>query len=220
MTSVLNELVRKTEPRATSMLAYLQESGIHQPDILKLMASLPRHEFVEPAFSHLAYSPTPLPIGKNQTISQPLTVARMSEWLLQYARRGRVLEIGTGSGYQTCILANLFNKVHTIERQKALLDLAMKRLANFGVSNVEFHHGDGHLGWPTNISMDAIIVTALASKVPHALTNSLKEGGILIMPIEDETPSIGCWQKTGEKWRRLEFAPAQFVPMLEGKEDA
>ncbi|TDO96415.1 protein-L-isoaspartate(D-aspartate) O-methyltransferase [Marinomonas balearica] len=220
MTSLLNELLRKTEPRAASMVAYLQESGIRNTEILQLMGSLPRHQFVESAFSHLAYSPTPLPIGKNQTISQPLTVARMSEWLLENARHGRVLEVGTGSGYQTCILANIFNKVHTIERHKTLYDLAMKRLTSFGVSNVEFHHGDGHLGWPTNISMDAIIVTALASKVPHALTDSLKEGGILIMPIEDEISSIGCWKKEGEKWRRLGFAPAQFVPMLEGKEDA
>lgn len=221
MSNAISDFLKGTEARVQSMIDTLVAEGIDHPELLSVMASIPRHEFVEPAFSHLAYSPTPLPIGRNQTISQPLTVARMTLWLLKYSRLGRVLEVGTGSGYQTCLLSYFFNKVHTIERQKALFDTATVRLQKMGLQNVEFHHGDGNLGWPFAIQMDAVIVTAMANKVPLALTNCLKEGGILIMPIEEEQySSIGCWQKQGERWKRLEQTPAQFVPLLEGKVDA
>lgn len=220
MSTALDDLLKRSQPRSNQMLEHLLSEGVNHKELLELMATLPRQNFVEPAFSHLAYSPTPLPIGRNQTISQPLTVARMTLWLLTYARLGRVLEIGTGSGYQTCLLAYFFNKVHTIERQKSLYIQAQDRLSRMGINNVEFLHGDGHLGWPQKVQMDAIIVTAMASKVPSALTDMLKEDGILIMPIADETPSIGCWRRVGDKWKRLESAPAHFVPLLEGKVDA
>ena len=220
MSAALDELLKRTQARSKQMIQHLQSQGVYEESLLELMATLPRHEFVEPAFSHLAYSPTPLPIGRNQTISQPSTVAIMTQWLLQYARLGRVLEVGTGSGYQTCLLAHFFNKVHTIERQKSLYVQAQARLKSMSINNVEFLHGDGHLGWPQKIQMDAIIVTAMASKVPAALTDMLKEGGILIMPIADDVPTIGCWRRVGSKWKRLEAAPAQFVPLLEGKIDA
>ncbi|WP_067102140.1 protein-L-isoaspartate(D-aspartate) O-methyltransferase [Marinomonas atlantica] len=220
MSIALDDLLKRSQPRSSQMLEHLVNEGVSHKELLELMATLPRQEFVEPAFSHLAYSPTALPIGRSQTISQPLTVARMTLWLLSYARLGRVLEIGTGSGYQTCLLAHFFNKVHTIERQKSLHVQAQERLRNMGINNVEFLHGDGHLGWPQKVQMDAIIVTAMASKVPSALTDMLKEDGILIMPIADEVPSIGCWRRVGDKWKRLESAPAQFVPLLEGKVDA
>lgn len=220
MTTALDELLKSSQARANQMLNYLRQQGIEHEELLQVMAALPRHEFVEPAFSHLAYSPTPLPIGRNQTISQPLTVARMTLWLLRYARLGRVLEVGTGSGYQTAILAHFFNKVHTIERQRSLYELAQMRLKNMALFNVEFLHGDGHLGWPQKVAMDAIIVTAMASKVPAALTDMLKNDGILIMPIADEPPTIGCWRRQGDKWKRLETEAAQFVPLLEGKVDA
>lgn len=220
MSAALDELLKRTQARSKQMIQHLQAQGVYEESLLELMATLPRHEFVEPAFSHLAYSPTPLPIGRNQTISQPSTVAIMTQWLLQYARLGRVLEVGTGSGYQTCLLAHFFNKVHTIERQKSLYVQAQARLKSMSINNVEFLHGDGHLGWPQKIQMDAIIVTAMASKVPAALTDMLKEGGILIMPIADDVPTIGCWRRVGSKWKRLEAAPAQFVPLLEGKIDA
>lgn len=202
------------------MIEQLVRHGITHPELLALMGCLPRHEFVEPAFSHLAYSFTPLPIGRSQTISQPLTVAKMTQWLLHYARLGRVLEVGTGSGYQTCILAHFFNKVHTIERQEPLYQQARRRLAGMGVNNVEYLFGDGHEGWPQKMEMDAVIITAMASKVPLALTNCLKEGGILIMPIDHPSPRIGCWRKEGDFWKCLETEPALFVPLLEGKEHA
>lgn len=220
MSIALDELLKRSQPRSSQMLEHLMCEGVEHAELLELMGRLPRHEFVEPAFSHLAYSPTPLPIGRSQTISQPLTVAKMTLWLLTYARLGRVLEVGTGSGYQTCLLAHFFNKVHTIERQKSLYLQAQTRIRSMGFNNVEFLHGDGHLGWPQKVQMDAIIVTAMASKVPVALTDMLKEDGILIMPIADEVPSIGCWQRMGNKWKRLESTPAQFVPLLEGKVDA
>ncbi len=220
MTAALDELLKRSQSRSNQMIEHLKNHGVEQKELLELMAALPRHEFVEPAFSHLAYSPTPLPIGRNQTISQPLTVAKMTSWLLKYARLGRVLEVGTGSGYQTCLLAHFFNKVHTIERQKSLYVQAQARLKSMSINNVEFLHGDGHLGWPQKVEMDAIIVTAMASKVPTALTDMLKEDGILIMPIADAVPAIGCWRRHGNKWKRLESAAAQFVPLLEGKIDA
>ncbi|AWY02363.1 protein-L-isoaspartate O-methyltransferase [Marinomonas primoryensis] len=202
------------------MIHQLREQGITHEELLALMGTLPRHEFVEPAFSHLAYSATPLPIGRNQTISQPLTVARMTEWLLAYSRLGRVLEIGTGSGYQTRILAHFFNKVHTVERQQSLHLQAKHRLFSMGVNNVECLFGDGQAGWPNKVEMDAVIITAMASKIPLALTHCLKQQGILIMPIDHPSPQIGCWRKEGDRWKCLGTEAASFVPLLEGIEHA
>jgi protein-L-isoaspartate(D-aspartate) O-methyltransferase len=202
------------------MIHQLREQGITHEELLALMGTLPRHEFVEPAFSHLAYSATPLPIGRNQTISQPLTVARMTEWLLAYSRLGRVLEIGTGSGYQTRILAHFFNKVHTVERQQSLHLQAKNRLFSMGVNNVECLFGDGQAGWPNKVEMDAVIITAMASKIPLALTHCLKQQGILIMPIDHPSPQIGCWRKEGDRWKCLGTEAASFVPLLEGIEHA
>lgn len=215
----LKSLVKNSESRVSRMLDELREQGIHNEELLAKMAELPRHDFVEPAFSHLAYSSTPLPIGHNQTISQPFTVARMTQWLLQYARQGRVLEVGTGSGYQTALLAHFFNKVHTIERKKALYEIAKRRLSQLNINNVELLYGDANKGWPTSVALDAIIVTAMVNKVPTALLENLKEGGILIMPIEDTVSCVACWVKEGAKWKRLDDEKAHFVPLLEGLED-
>lgn len=216
----LNWLVKHTESRASKMVHQLRGAGITHEELLALMGNIPRHDFVEPAFSHLAYSATPLPIGRNQTISQPFTVARMTEWLLTYARLGRVLEVGTGSGYQTRILAHFFNKVHTVERQQTLHEQAKLRLSAMGVNNAEYLFGDGQTGWSNNVEMDAVIITAMASKIPLALTNCLKQQGILIMPIDHPTPQIGCWRKEGDRWKCLGTESAHFVPLLEGIEHA
>ncbi|MBR7888628.1 protein-L-isoaspartate(D-aspartate) O-methyltransferase [Marinomonas sp. A79] len=216
----LNHLLTRTEPKAAEMVRQLRAKGITHEGLLSLMASIPRHEFVEPAFSHLAYSATPLPIGRSQTISQPLTVARMTQWLLAHARLGRVLEVGTGSGYQTRILAHFFNKVHTIERQQPLYEKAKVRLSSMGINNVEYLFGDGHSGWPQKVEMDAVIITAMASKIPLALTDCLKQGGILIMPIDQPSAHIGCWRKKGDSWQCLGTEAANFVPLLEGIEHA
>ncbi|MCV2403779.1 protein-L-isoaspartate(D-aspartate) O-methyltransferase [Marinomonas sp. C2222] len=215
----LSGLVSHTVPRASTMIAQLKQHGVSHDELLSLMENIPRHEFVEPAFSHLAYSATPLPIGRSQTISQPLTVARMTEWLLTYARLGRVLEVGTGSGYQTRILAHFFNKVHTIERQQLLHQQAKQRLTNMGVNNVEYLFADGQAGWPIKVEMDAVIITAMASKIPLALTECLKPQGILIMPINQPTPQIGCWRKEGDQWKLLATESANFVPLLDGIAD-
>ena len=215
----LKSLVRTSESRASSMISDLRRQGIENEALLAKMAELPRHIFVEPAFSHLAYSSTPLPIGHNQTISQPFTVARMTQWLLQYARLGRVLEVGTGSGYQTALLAHFFNKVHTIERKQALYEIAKQRLTQLNIKNVEYLYGDANKGWPNSVALDAIIVTAMVNKVPTALLENLKEGGILIMPIEDTVSCVACWLKEGAKWKRLDDEKAHFVPLLEGLED-
>ena len=216
----LNWLVSHTEPKASKMVDQLRKHGVTHEELLALMGSIPRHEFVEPAFSHLAYSATPLPIGRNQTISQPLTVARMTEWLLAHSRLGRVLEIGTGSGYQTRILSHFFNKVHTVERHEPLYLQAKRRLSLMGVRNVEYLFGDGQTGWPNKVEMDAVIITAMASKISLALTDCLKQQGILIMPIDHPSPQIGCWRKEGDRWKCLGTEPAYFVPLLEGMEHA
>ncbi|WP_242603173.1 protein-L-isoaspartate(D-aspartate) O-methyltransferase [Marinomonas sp. MED121] len=215
----LQSLVKNSESRASGMINELRRLGIENEALLSKMAELPRHLFVEPAFSHLAYSSTPLPIGHNQTISQPFTVARMTQWLLQYARLGRVLEVGTGSGYQTALLAHFFNKVHTIERKQALHEMAKQRLGQLQINNVEYLYGDANKGWPTRVALDAIIVTAMVNKVPTALLENLKEGGVLIMPIEDTVSCVACWIKEGTKWKRLDDELAHFVPLLEGLED-
>lgn len=216
----LNWFISHSESRSSRMVQQLREHGICHEELLALMESIPRHDFVEPAFSHLAYSATPLPIGRNQTISQPLTVARMTEWLLLHARLGRVLEVGTGSGYQTRILSHFFNKVHTVERQESLYLQAKQRLSSMGVNNVEYLFGDGQAGWPHKVEMDAVIITAMASKIPLALTNCLKQQGILIMPIDHPSPQIGCWKKEGDRWKCLGTESAHFVPLLEGMEYA
>lgn len=156
--------------------------GIKDQIVIKAMLKVPRHQFVPPAFGHEAYDDYPLPIGQDQTISQPYIVAAMTEFL-EVRKENRVLEIGTGSGYQTAILAELANTVYTVERFNNLARAAMQRLQNLGYKNIRFKIGDGFFGWKEFAPYDRIIVTAAATEIPKPLTEQLVENGRMVIPI-------------------------------------
>jgi protein-L-isoaspartate(D-aspartate) O-methyltransferase len=162
----------------------LRHRGIGDKRVLQVMAEIPRHDFVAPSFLFEAYEDHPLPIGEGQTISQPYMVAIMTE-ALELEPPNKVLEIGTGSGYQTAILARLAAQVYTIEKFPSLAAAAEERLRGMGFLNISFHTGDGSGGWPQHAPYDAILVTAGAPYVPGALVEQLAEGGRLVIPVGD-----------------------------------
>jgi protein-L-isoaspartate(D-aspartate) O-methyltransferase len=183
----------------------LERRGIRDPRILRAIGRVPRHLFVDEALVGRAYGDHPLPIGEGQTISQPYMVALMSE-ALELAGHERVLEIGTGSGYQTAVLAELCGKVFTVERLKSLADRAMRRLDSLGYYNVLARVGDGSLGWREEAPFDAVMVTAGAPDVPPALVEQLEVKGRLVMPVGDAYTQVlrkGVREETGMRWTEL-----------------
>ncbi|BCQ41234.1 protein-L-isoaspartate O-methyltransferase [Erwinia rhapontici] len=168
--------------RIDTLLAQLRQQGIDDERLLKAIEDVPRERFVDEAFEHKAWENTALPIGSGQTISQPYMVAKMTS-LLALTPESRVLEIGTGSGYQTAILANLVEHVFSVERIKGLQWQAKRRLKQLDLHNVSTRHGDGWLGWPSRGPFDAIIVTAAPPEIPEALMSQLDEGGIMVLPV-------------------------------------
>jgi protein-L-isoaspartate(D-aspartate) O-methyltransferase len=173
----------KLHHQPEQMIQRLQQQGIQHPAVLQAMREIPRHLFIDPAMSSFAYANHALPIGQGQTISQPYIVARMSEELLTQGIPSSVLEIGTGCGYQTAILSKLIRHVYTVERIKNLTDKARERLENMKLENINYHYGDGYLGWREHAPYPAIIVTAAPETVPTALLEQLEMGGCLIIPI-------------------------------------
>lgn len=171
-------------PRGRMISEQLERRGVRDQRVLRAIAKVPRHLFVEEALIGRAYGDHPLPIGEGQTISQPYMVALMSE-ALELAGHERVLEIGTGSGYQTAVLAELCAKVFTIERLKSLSDRAMRRLDELGYYNVLARVGDGSLGWREEAPFDAVMVTAAAPDIPPALVEQLAVKGRLVIPVGD-----------------------------------
>ena len=164
----------------------LRDAGIQDERVLDAIRNTPRHLFIEEALAHQAYDDTALPIGHGQTISQPWVVARMTELLIANGKPRKVLEIGTGSGYQTAILAHLVQHVCSVERIKGLQWQARRRLKNLDLHNVSTRHGDGWQGWQARAPFDAIIVTAAPPEIPTALMTQLDEGGILVLPVGEE----------------------------------
>jgi len=183
------------------------------------MAAVPRHEFVDPNHRAAAYANRPQPIGFGQTISQPYIVALMTD-LLDLAETDRVLEIGTGCGYQAAVLAELAAKVYSIETVAALADAAGRRLGSLGYANVEIRLGDGFAGWPSEAPFDAVIVTAAPERMPEALVEQLRPGGRMVIPIgrARETQTLVRVTKDADG-RVTEQAglPVAFVPMVEGR---
>ena len=167
----------------------IKARGIKDERVLKAMLKVPRHLFVEEALRDQAYGDFPLPIGEGQTISQPYIVALMTE-ALELKGNERVLEIGTGSGYQTAILAELALWVYTIEKYPKILERAKKILTKLGYKNITFRLGDGSLGWPEAAPFDAIIVTAAAPKIPQPFIDQLAEGGRIVIPVGDEFSQV------------------------------
>jgi protein-L-isoaspartate(D-aspartate) O-methyltransferase len=195
----------------------LRDQGIKSVDVLDRIRNLPRHIFVDEALSSRAYEDTALPIGFGQTISQPYIVARMSEALLEGGPLQNVLEIGTGCGYQTAVLAGLVGKISTIERIEPLLKRAKERLKDLGIKNVRFRHGDGTAGWATQGPFDGILVAAAPLRVPEALLEQLAVGGRLIMPVGPEgKQELIRFTKREQKVDRQSLGPVSFVPLLGG----
>jgi protein-L-isoaspartate(D-aspartate) O-methyltransferase len=195
----------------------LQEKGIRNTAVLERLLNVPRHIFVDEAIASRAYEDTALPIGFGQTISQPYIVARMTEALLEGGPLFNVLEIGTGCGYQTAVLASLVDKLYTVERIEALLKRAKQRCKELGLKNVRFRHGDGTLGWPAHAPYDGILVGAAPLRVPDALIAQLAVGGRLIVPVGPEREQeLVRFTKREQKLDRHSLGRVTFVPLVAG----
>ncbi len=196
----------------------LVPAGIRDSATLAAMRTVPRHEFVPPEQRARAYEDTPLPIGHDQTISQPAVVALMTE-LIQPQAGKRVLEVGTGSGYQAAVLAQAGCRVWTIEIFRALAEQARDRLARLGYRDVTVRHGDGYAGWPEEAPFDAIMVTAAAESIPPALVDQLAPGGRLVMPVGDQFPHqelVLLEKDSAGGITSRQLLPVRFVPFLRG----
>ncbi|MHC8509299.1 MAG: protein-L-isoaspartate(D-aspartate) O-methyltransferase [Rhodospirillales bacterium] len=194
-----------------------REAGVTDARVLAAMEAAPRDVFVPGPFQSRAWHDAALPIGRHQTISQPSLVARMTE-ALDVTERMKVLEIGTGSGYQTCVLARLCRRVYTVERHASLQKDAEARLAGLGVLNITFKCGDGSEGWPEQAPFERILCTAAAVDPPPLLIEQLAEGGAMIAPVgfEDDVQSLMRFVKTGGNVEAEELGLVRFVPMIEG----
>ncbi len=205
------------DPRRTNLLAALRRQSISDERVLQAMADVPRELFVENAFADQAYADQALPISCGQTISQPYVVAFMTE-SLRVGPNDRVLEIGTGSGYQTAVLSRLCKRVYSVERYRTLSEKAAERLKALKASNVTQMVGDGTLGWPQLAPYDRIIVTAAAKDVPEALLDQLGPGGIMVLPVEERAGRQDLYRitRTGKGITREHLLPVRFVPLVEG----
>jgi protein-L-isoaspartate(D-aspartate) O-methyltransferase len=203
--------------RSGELLAQkLQAEGISNPQVLQAIANSPRHIFIPEILAHKAYDNTALPIGQGQTISQPYIVAKMSELLLKDFKPTNILEIGTGSGYQTSILAQLTNKVFSVERIKSLQFQAKRCLRAMDLHNISLKHGDGWQGWASKAPFDAIIVTAGAASVPQALLDQLVDGGRLVIPVGDKTQVLKIITRNGNSYSEEQVEAVRFVPLVPG----
>jgi len=195
----------------------LRDNGIKNEKVLKAVTSTPRHEFVDEALASRAYEDTALPIGQSQTISQPWVVARMTEALLECGKVEKVLEVGTGSGYQAAILALLVPKVFTVERIEELLKLARRRFHKLRLNNIYTRYADGHLGWPSQAPFDGIIITAAAQEVPAELLEQLRVGGVMVAPVQrGGMQRLLAIHRTEEGFEEKDLGGVIFVPMLSG----
>jgi len=195
----------------------LRGHGILDERVLNAIATIPRHEFVDEALSSRAYEDTALPIGLSQTISQPWIVAKMTEAILDGGSPEKILEVGTGSGYQAAIMACLVPRVFTVERIEELLKRARRLFHKLGLHNIYTRHADGHLGWPSQAPFDGIIVTAAATGIPAELIQQLRIGGILVVPVEKAgMQRLLAIRRTEEGYDEEDLGGVIFVPMLSG----
>jgi protein-L-isoaspartate(D-aspartate) O-methyltransferase len=195
----------------------LRNEGIKDERVLKAITQVPRHKFIDEALSSRAYENTALPIGQSQTISQPWIVARMTEALLDGGNPQKVLEVGTGSGYQAAILSHLVPTVFTVERIEELLKLARRRFHQLRLNNIYVRYADGHLGWPGQAPFDGIMVTAAAQSVPEELLEQLGIGGLLVIPVENNGyQRLITVRRTEGGFEETDLGAVVFVPMLSG----
>ena len=195
----------------------IREQGVRDERVLARIRDVPRHLFVDEALASRAYEDTALPIGHGQTISQPYIVARMTEWLLADGIPEKVLEVGTGCGYQTVVLAGLVPKVYSVERIEPLLVATRRRLNDLGIKNVRTQLSDGSWGWPENGPYEAIIVTAAPLELPQALVDQLADGGRMIIPLGPANQqTLTMVRKRGREVHRFPLEAVSFVPLLGG----
>ena len=195
----------------------LRKEGIGDERVLKAITQVPRHKFVDEALSSRAYENTALPIGQSQTISQPWIVARMTEAILDGGQPEKVLEVGTGSGYQAAILSQLVPKVFTVERIDELLKFARRRFHNLRLNNIYVRYADGHLGWPSQAPFDGIMVTAVAQSVPQELMDQLRIGGLLVIPVErNGQQRLITVRRLEDGFDETDLGGVVFVPLLSG----
>ena len=200
------------------LVVRLREAGIQDERVLEVMRDTPRHIFVDEALASRAYEDTSLPIGFGQTISQPYIVAHMTEVLLKDFTPRRVLEVGTGSGYQTSVLAQLVPEVYTVERIAGLQEQARQRLARqLRLSNIRYKHSDGNWGWKQNAPYDGILVTAAPEEVPQELLNQLAEAGRLVIPSgPNGQQQLRVYSREGDSMKESILGTVSFVPLLTG----
>ncbi|MCH7743337.1 MAG: protein-L-isoaspartate(D-aspartate) O-methyltransferase [Proteobacteria bacterium] len=196
----------------------LRDQGIMDERILDVVTSTPRHAFIDEALAHRAYEDIALPIGFNQTISQPYIVARMTEVLLGGGPLNRVLEIGTGSGYQAAVLAQLVDRVYTVERISGLLEKAVSRFRLLGLRNIQYKHADGGLGWPERGPYDGIIITASPRRIPDELIAQLTEGGRMVVPLgHGDQQQLTMITNSADGVISEVLEAVKFVPLMGGK---
>jgi protein-L-isoaspartate(D-aspartate) O-methyltransferase len=199
------------------LIQRLRDQGIANAVVLDQIRNIPRHLFVDEALATRAYEDTALPIGHGQTISQPFVVARMTEALIEGGTPGKVLEIGTGCGYQTAVLSPLVRFVYSIERISALLERARQRFRELSIRNVHLRHGDGFLGWPAHGPYDAILMAAAPLAIPEVLFEQLAPGGRLIAPVGPEgRQQLVRITRRGDDMHKETLGLVSFVPLLKG----
>ncbi len=204
---------RRTRER---LIQRLRDQGVSDNAVLDVIRATPRHLFLDEAMAHRAYEDVALPIGYQQTLSQPYIVARMTELLLANGPRTRVLEIGTGSGYQTAVLAQLVGEVYSVERIKPLQLKARQRMRQLKLRNVHMSHADGGMGWPERGPFDGILSAAAPEQVPEELLRQLAPGGRLVIPVGGQTQHLHVIDRTAEGFETAVVEPVYFVPLRPG----
>lgn len=194
----------------------LLEQGVSNIAVLDAMRNVPRHLFLDEAMAHRAYEDTALPIGFQQTLSQPYIVARMTELLIAGRNPQKILEIGSGSGYQSAVLAGIVGEVYSLERIKPLLLAARKRMRQLKLRNVQMRHGDGFDGWESQAPFDGILAAAAPEEVPPSLLAQLATGGRLVMPVGGKDQTLVVVERTEAGFERYDIEPVRFVPLLPG----
>lgn len=214
----LNGIGMTSQRTRDRLILRLREEGIHNENVLEVMRQMPRHIFVDEALASRSYEDTALPIGHGQTISQPYIVARMTELLLAVEPLNRVLEVGTGSGYQTAILAPFVEQIFTVERIAPLLEQAKQRHKALGLTNIRYLLSDGSWGWPQHAPFDVIIATAAPEEIPTELKEQLVDGGHLIIPHGTNAQQrLSVIERDGDTFNTTDLDMVSFVPLVREK---
>ena len=216
MTAPNSGIGMTSERTRMRMIDALRREGIKDERVLGAMTEIPRHAFVEEGIASRAYEDTPLPIGHGQTISSPTIVGLMTQLLLEKGPLGKVLEVGTGCGYQTAVLAKLVKEVYTLERIAPLMDKARRHLRDLRIYNVRFKHVDGHNGYPEGAPYDGILIAAAASHVPPALKSQLAVGGRMVIPVGIEDQWLYVVDRTETGFTEQKREAVRFVPLVPG----